>query len=719
MIERLKRLLAERFRLAAQLYVGLGGGVALTLFASLVGLWSFNQVDNSQSRVSEVSVPEMVAAFSVAQQSGTLVDVAPRLAAAATPEEFDRAMEGVAGERERFAQQLASLTELAGEEEHIGRIRERGTALTENIDAVEDSVAMRFALAEQTEALRLELVELQSRLEDLLLPAIDDQLFYTATGYWDLGKAPAPQAEHFSAAEINRYRHLAQLLSDANIESQLLASTFSLSDAPQIEPLRERFESTASGIERSLLALAGSALHRELAPAFDRLLELGQGEQGGFDLRTREIQLTEHQRELLARNRDLAIELVAAAEGVVNAANTSTQEATHALSQTTATGRNLLLGLNLFVIVSAVLIAWLFIGRFLLRRLERLSDRMRRMADGDLEAEVDIHGHDEVADMAAALEVFRRHALEVQRLNLVEKLAEELQGKNVELEKVLEDLRQAQDQIVKREKLAALGEVTAGVAHEIQNPLNFVKNFSEVSKELVEELNEILDEVSGELNDEQRDLVQEIRGDLSGNLDLIRKHGERANRIVHDMLSMGRGGGEPRATDINLLLQEYARLAYHSARATDSNFQLTIEEDLDPEAGELEVIPQDLSRVFLNLASNACYATDERRAGSDSGYVPTLSLITRRGEDGVEIRVRDNGGGIPPEIVEKIFQPFFTTKPTGTGTGLGLALSHDIVRQHGGSLRVETEAGEFTEMIIALPAASPGFEAAKVTEAEQ
>ena len=373
----------------------------------------------------------------------------------------------------------------------------------------------------------------------------------------------------------------------------------------------------------------------------------------------------------------------------------------------------MLLAISAISIGGAFLIAWLYVGRVLLRRLELLSGWMLRMAGGDLESRVEIKGRDEVADMAAALEVFRRHALEVQRLNLVEKLAEEVQGKNAELERVLADLRRAQDQIVTREKLAALGELTAGVAHEIKNPLNFVKNFSEASAELLTELAETLEESSENLTEDQRSLIQEISGDLTDNLERIRSHGERANRIVQDMLAMGRGSGERRPADINRLLDEHARLAYHSARATDSNFQLDIQHALDPDVGELEVIPQDLGRVFLNMVGNACDATDEkRRAAAEAGegaepYAPTLWLSTRRGEDQVEISIKDNGGGIPPDVIEKIFNPFFTTKPTDQGTGLGLALSSDIIRQHGGAIRVESEPGQFTEMLIELPLVPP------------
>ena len=272
-----------------------------------------------------------------------------------------------------------------------------------------------------------------------------------------------------------------------------------------------------------------------------------------------------------------------------------------------------------------------------------------------------------------------------------------------------------------REKLAALGELTAGVAHEIRNPLNFVKNFSEGSVELIDELREVMEEGTDTLTKEQRQLIEDVLTDLSDNLTRIRSHGDRADRIVHDMLMMGRGSGELQATDINRLIDEHARLAYHSARATDPNFQLDLQQDFDPNVGELDVVPQDLGRVFLNMVSNACYATNQKRraaieAGDEASYSPTLLLSTQRDDDQIEIRVRDNGSGIPSDAIDKIFNPFFTTKPTDQGTGLGLAISNDIVRQHGGSVRVETEPGEFTEMIVQIPHDAPsGLAKARVS----
>ena len=720
--------------LSTQLYLGIGGAVGFTIVASLVGWISFDRVGDVQSRVNQGSVPEMAAAFAVAQQSGALVAAAPRLTAAGTPGELERIAGGIAEDRKAFEAQLKALTGIEGDVSRSETLRQSGEALMSNIEAIEVSMANRFELAEQRQARLRELTELRSRLVGSLVPLIDDQLFYSVTGYRQIGQPPAPRSKHASQAAITRYRHLAELRADATTGAQLLATALNISDASLLEPLRESFEATARGIKRRLSRLSAASLGERLTVPFTRLIALGEGPDSVFRLRARELAIDGRQRNLLERNRSLAVELVAGAEGLVRAARANVQEATLASAEALLTGRNLLLLISAASVVGAFLLSWIYVGRFLSRRLGRLSDRMRRMAEGDLEAEVDIGGRDEVGEMAAALEVFRRHALEVQRLNLVEKLAEELKSKNDQLENALGDLEKAQDQIVMREKLAALGELTAGVAHEIKNPLNFIKNFSEVSVELMDELLEEIRTLTGDRkatanggdggdgeepeDDDTAGLIEEIAGDLAGNLKTIRGHGERANNIVQSMLQMGRGSGEKRPANINALLSEHARLAYHSARASDSNFNLTLEEDFDPGIGEVEVVPQDLSRVFLNMVTNACYATHEKRmalktsdpdavklkAGGAS-YEPRLQLTTRGTDDGVEIRIRDNGGGIPADLVEKIFHPFFTTKPTDKGTGLGLALSSDIVRQHGGHIRVETEAGEFTEMIIDLPKA--------------
>ena len=720
MNERLKRILDLRYRISTQLYIALGGAVCLTIAASLVGWFSFNSVGSAQGRVNDESVPSMAAAFGVARYGGILAAAVPSLTASETRDEFVQVSDSIDEAHKGFEEELDRL-ESGRDDERFETIRSDADLLVENIRSVESSMLERFELAERTHAVSLEISGdrdhpgLRATLEATINPAIDDQFFYTITGFENPDTAigageldsllPQPRNVHFSESEISRFRYLAELQAHANIATQLLSSAFTLADADTVEPLRERFESSAGHIERNLESLRGTPLHEELAPLFGRLLQLGLHDQNAFDLSFRVLALSELQANLLADNRGIAVDLVEQVDELVAEAQLSAEEATLASEQAVLTGRTLLLAISGVSIGGAVLLAWLFVGRVLLRRLAMLSGWMRRMAGGDLETRVEIEGRDEVADMAAALEVFRRHALEVQRLNLVEKLAEELQGKNEELEGVLAELQTAQDQIVMREKLAALGELTAGVAHEIRNPLNFVKNFSQISEELLAELRETLDESDGELTQEQRELIKDISEDLKGNLERIQSHGDRANRIVHDMLSMSRGPGAPQFTDINQLLEEHARLAYHSARATDPDFQLHIELDLDPEMGELNVISQDLGRVFLNMVSNACYATDEkRRSNEDSGsYMPTLSLTTRRMEERCEIGIKDNGSGMPPEVIEKIFNPFFTTKPTDKGTGLGLSLCNDIVRQHGGSIRVDSAPGEFTLMTVELP----------------
>jgi signal transduction histidine kinase len=684
--------------------LGVGGAVLLVLAASLVGWFSFNRVGELQTRVNEGRVPEMEAAFGVSRHSNALVAAAPRLLGAGTPADFDRVAADIDVEHEALEAQLAVLEQTEAGSEGFEQVRSHADALISNINAVENGMTESFEFATESDQLRSQLNDVRSKLEEILIPIIDDQIFYAITGFRTLQDSSAPREEHFSDEEIFRYYHLQNLLTQANIATQLLATSYVVSDASFVEPLRERFESAQSRIERSLFAIADSPFHSQLSPIFISLFEL----ETVFELRASQLRLIAHQEDLLASNRDLASELVTEVDRLVIAASESVDQATQASTQAILTGRILLLAISVISVAGALVIVWLFVGRVVVHRIEMLSNWMRSMAGGNLEAQVEIGGRDEVAEMAAALEVFRRHALEVQRLNLVEKLADELQDKNGELENVLADLRKAQDQIVMREKLAALGELTAGVAHEIKNPLNFVKNFSEASQDLLEEFREVLGENGGELSADDLDLLGEISDDLTGNLERIHNHGERANRIVHDMLSMGRGAGGQQPTNINNLLDEHARLAYHSKRAADTEFQLDLKLDLDTDMGEIEVIPQDMGRVFLNMVSNACDATDERRRGSEdavgaSDYSPTVWLTTKRGEEFGEIRIRDNGTGIPEDAIEKIFNPFFTTKPTDQGTGLGLAMSNDIIRRHGGTITVNSEPGEFTEMIIELP----------------
>ena len=338
------------------------------------------------------------------------------------------------------------------------------------------------------------------------------------------------------------------------------------------------------------------------------------------------------------------------------------------------------------------------------RRTVQVEIWIRQMGEGNLDYRVELGGNDEVNEAAEALERLRQRSIEALQLDLVRELSEDLQAKNNELERVLSELRRTQDRIVVRQKLVELGELTAGVAHEIRNPLNFMRNFSEASEELVGELHNAMQQHSEDLDDGTRAVIAGIIDDLTENLLRIRAHGDRAERIVQDMATIGRGGGKPQPVAINDLLNDRTLIAFHSAQA--EGLEIDVHRDCDPDVGEMEVVPEEMGRVFLNLVGNACFAMDEKRRTAeqdDGAYRPALSLKTERTGDEIVIRIRDNGTGIPPDSMDKIFNPFYTTKPSGTGVGLGLSLCSDVVRQHGGSITAESEPGEFTEMTVRLP----------------
>ena len=286
-----------------------------------------------------------------------------------------------------------------------------------------------------------------------------------------------------------------------------------------------------------------------------------------------------------------------------------------------------------------------------------------------------------------------------------------LQQRTRELAKSLEDLRTAQNRLIQTEKLASLGQLTAGIAHEIKNPLNFMINFSGISIDIFDEFREVLADLN--FDDQKRSEITELTDMLCGNLEKIVQHGKRADSIVKNMLLHAReGSSDHRLVDINAVVEEAINLAYHSARAERQGFDITLERSLDPAAGQVDGFPQEIVRVLLNLIANGFYAVTKRRLQTkDDSYKPTVSSATRNLGDRVEIRIRDNGTGIPPEVREKMFNPFFTTKPAGEGTGLGLSISHDIVvKQHAGTMEVDTQPGEFTEVCIVLPRAGAFFE---------
>lgn len=324
-------------------------------------------------------------------------------------------------------------------------------------------------------------------------------------------------------------------------------------------------------------------------------------------------------------------------------------------------------------------IIWGFGAWFTTRRQRRELAKVRQKA---LEEE---ENNKVISAMKAQLEV------------QVAERTKELQQQKEELEVALKELKATQSQLIQSEKMASLGELTAGIAHEIQNPLNFVNNFSEVSNELVDEMKE-------ELASGNTKMAIEISNDLKQNLEKILHHGRRADGIVKGMLQHSRSSsGQKEPTDINALADEYLRLAYHGLRAKDKSFNADMKTDFDESIGKINIVPQDVGRLILNLLTNAFYAVTEKKKKLNGDFQPTVSVATKKSGNRVFITVSDNGNGIPSDLQKKIFQPFFTTKPTGEGTGLGLSLSYDIAKAHGGEIKVKTEEGVGTEFTIELP----------------
>ena len=339
--------------------------------------------------------------------------------------------------------------------------------------------------------------------------------------------------------------------------------------------------------------------------------------------------------------------------------------------------------------------------------LKQLDRSIASITRGELGVALPPPSVPEIAAMARTLGMLRDSLIERDRLESERQRAEtETRAARDTAEAALHDLKAVQANLIQAEKMASLGQLTAGIAHEIKNPLNFVNNFASLSVGLLEELTEAASPAFASLDDRRRRDVEEASGMLVGNLQRIVEHGKRADNIVKSMLAHSRGGsGNPESVNLNALVDESLNLAYHGARAQDQNFNITIERAYGENIPPMQLVPQDMTRVFLNLFSNAFYATNKRQRETNSAdFRPTLAVTTRDLGKAVEVRVRDNGGGIPPKVKDKLFQPFFTTKPTGEGTGLGLSISYEIVTsQHRGTIEVSSILGEFTEFTIRLP----------------
>ena len=325
---------------------------------------------------------------------------------------------------------------------------------------------------------------------------------------------------------------------------------------------------------------------------------------------------------------------------------------------------------------------------------------IRRLGMGDFDYRIEPKGNDEVSKACLALETLRQSSIRAMQLDLVRKLSDELREKNAVLEDTLDELRKSQDRIISQQKLAELGELSAGVAHEIRNPLQFIRNFAMASEDIAAQIKDAPEEPE---EDDDVESLDELTDDLAENMRRIVTHSDRADRIVADLLAMGRRGeGTFEPVDLNQLLAKQAGLAYQAAQAQTPEFSAEVRQELDPAVGRIVAVQEDLARVFTNLVTNACHAMAERAGLSGDDYAPELRIGSRPTAHGVEVTIRDNGVGMTSEVMARIFSPFYTTKESSRSTGLGLTLSHEIVREHGGQIVPASQPGEFTEMTVQL-----------------
>ena len=705
--DRVREATGGRFGIGTQIVLGLGGGVLLTVVSIVLALILMSIVSGRQTEVTETHMPALLAAFDVAQRSAELQRATPGLLAATNPDDLDGVRLQVTNTHQLLRTAVGRVTGAEGGVESDGGIGGEVVplvdSLVENIDQIHQSVYSRMNHQERLKVLDGRLADVSQRLQnDVLEGEVDDQTFFMRTGLRELTDSPVPDSRRRTQEELQHYTGLMTFKAYQNQVTALMARAMTANDVELLRATRERVDGALSDVTGALVDIRPRPRAR-LRGLVDELRDLYSAPDGVFATRTAELGELFAAEAMVARSNQITEELVERVDSLTKNAESSARDAagrSQALVQ---------LGVWFMLLVTVVTIglgyvAWKFFGERLLVRMGRLSSATRQMSKGDLDVQVEIEGNDELTDMAGALEVFRQHAVEVQRLNLVEKLAAEVQAKNDKLEDTLENLRRTQQQVVKQEKLASLGALTAGIAHEIRNPLNFINNFAELSSELIEELKEELAEATNGDGEVDQEYLDEILGDLNTNVVKVNEHGQRANRIVEGMLAHSRDeAGEVESIDINLMVQEYAKLAYHGIRGTDSTFNVDMVHQYDKDAGTVDGIARDLSRVFLNIITNACHATQARGRKEDDTFQPQVTVSTDGREQDVCVTIRDNGTGMPDDVLRKIFDPFFTTKSGTQGTGLGLSISHEIIQEHGGKIEVKTEVGEGTEFLITLP----------------
>jgi signal transduction histidine kinase len=705
----------------ARLLIALFGIGAVAALVAGAAIYAFVEVGHSLVLIDR-RVDPILASVEVSRTVERIVTAASALSAATTEQRREHLFAKLSHQSAKLRSFLTELHDGGISPEQLTPIEGNAVRLGANLTALDADVRLRLQLIGRIKDLTQRVFDTNEETQRLLGPTLlvyDSQLDHLAKLLTGTGQPPDPRAADLRPmiAGLLAGRPVQKVQQQASDAADTLAQAAVSEQKQRLLILSFQLRRTIGELEKG-----AQTLDPKLQPLFlaqvDKFKTLVDGPSSIPQLRQRELELIADAGQLLAENETLSTQLTDAAEQLVETTKREVRGATESslrIQRLSTAAISVLLALGF---VGSVLIVWLYVGRSIVRRLNLMSGAMFAIAGGGREIAVPVTGSDEIAAMGRAVEVFRQNAIErdallAERAAAADRLEKQVEERTAELraardaaERALGELQAAQASLLHAQKMAALGQLTAGIAHEIKNPLNFVNNFAGLSVELLDELKEVAAPAVAALGGETRAEIDEIVGMLTGNLEKIAEHGRRADGIVKSMLAHSRGGsGERQDVDINSLIEEALNLAYHGARAQDQNFNVTLERDLDHSIGPIELVPQDVMRVFLNLFGNGFYAANKRcNEGGDPEFTPRLKVTTCDLGREVEIRVRDNGTGIPPEYREKLFQPFFTTKPTGEGTGLGLSISYDIVtQQHGGTIEVDSSFGEFTEFTIRLP----------------
>jgi signal transduction histidine kinase len=707
--------------------------LGISAFSALVAgaaIYAFFEVGRSLELIDRRIGP-ILASLDVSRSAERLAIASSALSAVTTEQERIRVFWTLSDGSSRLKQLLGELSDSGLSRRQLAAIEASATQLTTNYVALDAAVRQRLQVIVSIKEQMRNAFDAREEIRRLLVPSrptydrnIDQPALMPGEDQAQTpSEAQSPEAE---LQEERAERRVQQQVSDV-IDG--LAQVAVADQKQQVSALALRLRRIMQEMEAASTQEFDPKVQALLLPAVKALKDLVQGPNAIPQLREKELALISDVGNLLAENTQVSNQLTDAAELLVAIAKTEVKDATNSADDVQRNSTLAIAALVALSLAASALIVWLYVGRNIVARLNRLSAATLSIAGGNHEVAVPTVGRDEIAAMGEAVETFRRNTMErdhllAERAEAADRLEHTVEERTLEMrqardeaimanrqtEVALTELKAAQASLIQSEKLASLGQLTAGIAHEIKNPLNFVNNFASLSNDLLAELKEVAEPAIATLDADKREELETTLAMLSGNLNKIGEHGKRADNIVRSMLEHSRGAtGERRTVDLNALAEEALNLAFHGARAQNKNFNITLERDYDRALAPIEVVPQDITRVFLNLIGNGFHAAHKRAlTAAEAGFRPTLRLATKETGDAVEVRVRDNGTGIAPEIRDKLFQPFFTTKPTGEGTGLGLSISYDIVtQQHGGAIDVESEPGSFTEFIVRLPRRRP------------